>query len=230
MRKIAVVPVKEKSERVQNKNFKVFANGLSLLEFKLKQIIESKCFDAIYVSSNSKKANEIAENLNVTHIFRPDEFCNNLINWSDVIHYVIESLPEEPDAQIAWCHTTSPLFDRYNQAVKQFDELLVTKSHFNGLVAVTDFKEFLVTEKSRPYNYNWGIWHDYSQNIDRLYKVTGALFIAQKAEMIKNRYVISKNPLLFQTNSFEAIDIDTNFDFNLAQLLFNNKTLFSDAQ
>ena len=41
--------------------------------------------------------------------------------------------------------------------------------------------------------------------------------------MLKNRYVISKNPYLFEVNDFEAIDIDSEYDFELAKILMENK-------
>jgi CMP-N-acetylneuraminic acid synthetase len=229
MRNVAVIPVKKKSDRVQNKNFKLFADGLSLIEFKLKQLLDAGCFDTIYISSNAPEAVALAKQYNVQHILREDYFCSNDVSWSDVIHHVISSLPEADDALISWCHTTSPLFSNYKVAIEKFHSLIMEQSEYNGLTAVTEFSEFLLSEKSRPFNYNWGIWHDYSQHMDKLYRVTGALFVAQKGEMIKNRYVMSKKPYLFVTSSAEGIDIDTQFDFRMAQIIYENKELLNHA-
>ncbi|RFM24100.1 MAG: hypothetical protein D0433_07340 [Candidatus Thermochlorobacter aerophilum] len=63
--------------------------------------------------------------------------------------------------------------------------------------------------------------------MEKLYRVTGALYVAKKSEMIKNRYVISKKPYLFLTTPAEGVDIDTPFDFELAQLIYSNKKLLS---
>lgn len=230
MRKVAVIPVKEKSDRVDNKNFKIFADNCSLLELKIKQLLAANCFDAIYISSNSDKAKSLAIEYQVQYIERSDSYCNNIISWSDVIHYVISSLPEESDTVIAWCHTTSPLFSGFTEAMQKFMDLIKGNSEFDSLTTVTPFSEFLLNEKSRPYNYNWGIWHDYSQNLEKLYKLTGALFIALKSEMIKNRYVMSKKPYLYLTSPIEAIDIDTTYDLKLAQLIYNNINFFDDVK
>ncbi|MDX2128602.1 MAG: hypothetical protein SFU91_06160 [Chloroherpetonaceae bacterium] len=221
---ISVIPVKDKSERVESKNFRLFDQNLSLFEFKLLQIINSKAFDEIYISSDSEKAEEIAKNYSLKFIKRPQEFCNNTTPWSEVIHHVVDSLNICDNDHVAWCHTTSPLFDSYSKAVTvYFDKL---SKGYNGLISVSAFKEFLVNEKSRPFNYNWGVWHDYSQNLETLYRITGSLFISTKKEMIKNRYVISTKPYLFESSAFEGIDIDTEFDFKLAQLLYQNKSQF----
>lgn len=229
MRKVAVVPVKQKSDRVQNKNFRQFADGLSLLEFKVKQIIDAGCYDKVYISSNSDEAKAVADKYGLQHLVREDYYCNNDISWSDVIHHVASSLPEDDDVAVSWCHTTSPLFWKYGEAVKKFEELIASASGYDGLTAVTTFSEFLLTEKSRPFNYNWGIWHDYSQYMEKLYRVTGSLFIAFKKEMIKNRYVMSKKPYLYITSPAEGLDVDTVFDFLLAQKIYNDKELLNYA-
>jgi len=226
MRIVAVIPVKQKSDRIENKNFREFSDGLSLIEFKLKQVVDSNCFEKIYISSNSPIAKNLSEKYGIHHIDRDDYYCSNDTSWSDVIHHVVTSLPEDDNTSVAWCHTTSPLFWRYKEAVKKYKEVL-NSSDYDGLITVTPFTEFLVTKNSRPFNYNWGVWHDYSQHMEKLYRVTGALFVAKKSEMIKNRYVISKKPYLFLTTPAEGVDVDTPFDFELAQLIYSNKKLLS---
>ena len=46
------------------------------------------------------------------------------------------------------------------------------------------------------------------------------------SEMKKNRYVISRNPHYLIAKNIEAIDIDTNYDFELAKILYQNKHKF----
>ena len=43
------------------------------------------------------------------------------------------------------------------------------------------------------------------------------------SEMKKNRYVISTNPYYLVADNIETIDIDTNYDFELAKILYQNK-------
>ena len=228
MKKVAVIPVKENSERVKDKNFRNFISGMSLLEFKIRQLKESSVFSTIYVSSDSDRAKMIAEKNGVVFIRRDDFFCNNLTPWSDVIVNVLESLPENDSTIVAWCHTTSPTFDNYQDAMSRFEQSQSEDIKFDGLIAVEPINEFIIDETPQPLNYSWGVWHDYSQNLKKLYRVTGALFIASKREMIKNRYVISKRPILYNSTHLEGIDIDTEFDFRIAQLIlegnFNVKT------
>ena len=120
MKKIAVIPVKEKSERVESKNFREFFKGKSLFDLLIEKLIHSNTFDKIYVSSNSHTLKEKINSLGIEFISRDDSFCNNDIPWSDVIAHVAESIPEKDDSILAWCHTTSPLFTDYDKAMKKF--------------------------------------------------------------------------------------------------------------
>ena len=116
MKTVAVIPVKSVSERVKSKNFRDFYNGKSLFDLLLDNLIESKAFDEIYVSSNSSEVKEKVNSLGLNFIQREDSFCNNQVPWSDVIAHVAESIPEDKNSMLAWCHTTSPLFKRYKEA------------------------------------------------------------------------------------------------------------------
>ncbi len=227
MRIVAVIPVKETSERVKGKNFKLFTDNVSLLELKIQHLLSSSIFDEIYISSDSLKAETIAKKYDIKFIKRDKFFCNNVTSWSDVIYNVVSSIPEEITSTIAWCHTTSPLFENYKEAIQTYKSI-ENNNDYNGLITVSKLSEFIVNEKSRPINYHWGVWHEYSQNLDKLYSITGALFITTKNEILKNRYVVSTKPYLFVVSDYESIDVDTIYDFNLAKLMYNNKALLTE--
>ena len=148
------------------------------------------------------------------------KYCNNVTPWSEVIFEVVNSLPEKDDTTLMWCHTTSPLFNNFSKAIKIYK----SKNFKNdGLISVEKFKKFLVTSKKRPLNYSWGVWHPYSQDLDSLYSITGAVFMMSIKQFKKNRYVISKNPFYLESENFEGIDVDTLEDFKLAKLLYKNQ-------
>ena len=75
----------------------------------------------------------------------------------------------------------------------------------DGLISVERFKKFIVTKDKLPLNYAWGVWHPYSQNLNELYSITGALFMMRLKQFKTNRYVISKNPYYLETSNFEDL-------------------------
>ena len=217
---IAVIPVKENSDRVPNKNFRPFnSDGESLLDITISKLSRIEIIDHIYISTD-KEDIKIVNNKKVSILNRNKKFCNNIIPWSDVIYNVIKSIPEAENTIIMWCHTTTPLFNNYEKALKTFLKLDPIK--FNSLVVVEKLKEFIVDEKGMPWNYMYGIWHKYSQNLPNLSKVTGSLFINELSEMLKTRYVINSNPFLFEIDSKFGIDIDTQWEYELAQILYKH--------
>ena len=60
---VALVPVREGSERVTNKNFRRFHNNKSLFDLKILQLKKSNIFDKIYVSSDSLKVKSSVRNM-----------------------------------------------------------------------------------------------------------------------------------------------------------------------
>lgn len=218
MKTVAVVPVKHDSERVKQKNFRPFDGSRSLLDIKIEQLKGAGCFDEIYISSDSPDAKKCSEVHGVRFLERDISLCNNVTPWSDVIYEVVNSVPEPVTTHIAWCHTTSPLFTLFNECLIRYHSNLKSEKE-NGLIAVSECKEFILDERATPVNYSWGPWHKYSQNLKKHFFVSGALFVASKHEMLKNRYVISSDPYLFKASAEESIDIDTEFDFKFAQYL-----------
>jgi len=221
---VAVIPVKENSERVPNKNFRPFnSEGESLIDITIKKLSRIEILDHIYISTD-KEDFKIDDNEAITVLKREKKFCNNIVPWSDVIYNVMKSIPEKDNTIIMWSHTTTPLFKSYEKALKTFLELDSVK--YNSLVVVEKLKEFIIDEKGMPWNYMYGIWHKYSQDLPNLYKITGSLFINELSEMLNTRYVINSKPFLFEIDSKFGIDIDTEWEYELAQILY--KYLFEN--
>ncbi len=54
MKIVAVIPVKEISERVKNKNFRSFNKNSSLIDLLISKLKKCKDISEIYISSNSE--------------------------------------------------------------------------------------------------------------------------------------------------------------------------------
>ena len=72
---VALIPVRKNSQRLKNKNFLKFFKNKSLLEIKIQQLKQINYIDKIVVSSDSKKAAEIAKKNNVFFHKRKKVFC-----------------------------------------------------------------------------------------------------------------------------------------------------------
>ena len=210
---VALIPVREGSQRVKNKNFIDFAGRRSLLDIKIDDLKQAGCFDRIYISSDSDRAKQIAKENGIDFLERATEMCQSSVIWADVVEHIMSTIPGNPI--VIWALATSPLFKRYTNAVEDF---LAHKEN-DSLVAVLPHKSFFINKFGRGINYNPGYWHPYSQELETYYEVTGACYIGRKSDMLKWKYWFGIKPYLFEVSETEAIDVDTLEQFKFAQKL-----------
>ena len=213
--KVALIPVREGSQRVKFKNFKNFINDKSLLQIKIDQLKKSNCFDKIYISSDNKQAEQIAYDNNINFLYRDKKACQADIKWSEALNIILNTIPGNPI--VTWALTTSPLFNNFKKTLNTF----LNNPKNDSLLTVFPKKSFFMDEKGRCINYNPGIWHSYSQDLQTYYEVTGACYIGSKNDMLKWNYWFGPNPYLFKSTRTESIDIDTLSDFKFAQKIYN---------
>jgi len=213
---VAIIPIREGSKRIKNKNFKKFADEKSLLELKIKQLKKENCFSKIYLSSNSKKAKKIAIENDINFLHRPDYFCSSKAKMHEYNSYMLSTIPGNPD--VAWTMVTAPLFFDYQKAINKYYKS--KKLGYDSLISVCKFKEFLINSKSKPVNCSFGIWHSLTQDLPKLYTITGGVYIAKKADQLKWNYWFGINPFMMKIPKLNSIDVDTPEDFKIAESLY----------
>ena len=208
---VVVVPVKEGSERIRDKNFRPFGGHPTLLHNKIEQLKRTGCFSHIYVSSDSARVRRITEECGAEFVERDPYMCTGKARWDEVVVSIMEDIPGDP--HVAWAMTTSPLFENYAAAVKRYLESL---EEHDSLVAVKKVREYLIDEHGRPLFVGFGVWHPYTSEIKPLYAISDALFIARKSDQIRWRYWFGRKPLLYEVSAIEAIDVNFEEDLHMA--------------
>ena len=208
---VAVIPVKEGSERITDKNFRPFGEHPTLVHQKIDQLKKSACFSHIYVSSNSTRVKEITDECGVEYLPRDPEMCTSRARWDEVVVSIMEDIPGNP--QVAWAMVTSPIFEDYSTAVKRY---LESPGEYDSLVAVKKVREYLIDEHCRPLFVGFGIWHPYTSEIKPLYAISDALFVARKSDQILWRYWFGRRPLLYEVSLMESIDVNFEEDLPMA--------------
>src|SRR5437868_3285778 len=101
---VAVLPIRQGSERVRNKNFKPFG-GQSLLEIKLAALTQVPGIDEIVVNTDSEQAIETARRYHVSSFRREPYYasarCTNSEHWRNLAEtteadYVMHTLCTSP--------------------------------------------------------------------------------------------------------------------------------------
>ena len=59
-----------------------------------------------------------------------------------------------------------------------------------------------------------------TQDLPPVYEENSCIYIFEKERFLKTENRISKQPYMFEVNKTEAIDIDTEFDFKIAESIW----------
>lgn len=214
----AVIPVRAGSRRLKNKNIAKFANS-NLLENKIDILKNVNLIENIVVSSDSDLMLEMASKKNVKTHKRSIEFCDEKTHpFGAVVKHICESVEGE---NIIWSTVTSPLISiaTYLKSLDNYDKKVIKSSKFDSLISVEPFKRY-IWNKIKPLNYELGLKHLPSQELEELYFVTDGILIAPRIKMIEWKYFHGPNPYKMSLDRVESIDIDDDIDLELAKFYF----------
>lgn len=210
----AVVPVREGSRRLKNKNIAPFA-GTNLLINKLNQLKQVKEIDRIVVSSDSDTMLAMAKAQGVITHKRAAEFCDERSKtFGEVVAHICENVEGE---DILWATCTAPLVfpKQYREAISLYFQN-VHNGEYDSLVSMEPFKRYLWDDYG-PVNYELGIKHVPSQQLPPLYFVTDGILLAPRNKMIEWKYFHGPKPYRYLLDKRTSIDIDDGLDLACAR-------------
>ena len=221
MKLIALLPMKGTSERVPNKNMRLF-DGTPLYHAVMKSLLGSKYIDKVVINTDSKIiADDAKKNFGnkVLIIDRPKSIQGGDVSMNLIIDYDLTQLDEKYFLQT---HSTNPLLtvETINKAIeKYFDKI----NENDSLFGVTKVQTRFYDKDANPINHNPDELLR-TQDLEPLYEENSNIYIFSKDSFIKsNKKRIGLKPLIFEINKLEAIDIDEAEDFKLAELLYRNR-------
>ncbi len=218
------LPTRKGSERVKNKNTRPFADMEGgLVENKIKQLLATRHIDEILFSSNDEKCIAVAEKYQsdsrLKIIPRPNELCLSTTNLQDLICYV----PTITNARhILWGHVTTPLADAstYDAAIGLY--LSKLDEGYDSLVSVKELKNFLLNKNGVVVNNTTKITWPRTQDLEALYEINHAIFLAKREVYIELKNRLGIKPLLYIMDELHSKDIDWDDDFVIAEMLYKN--------
>ena len=147
----AVIPVRQGSQRVKNKNFREFA-GKSLLEHKI-DVIKKLPVNEIIINTDSEYAIELAKKCNIQYHRREPYYASSDCTNSEYHEYLAKVTDAE---NILVTQVTAPLItaDTFIEAIDIYNNV-----NCNSLMSIKKIKEYL-WYKNKPINYKL----DYAPN------------------------------------------------------------------
>jgi len=207
----AVIPVREGSQRLRNKNIAPFGET-NLLIHKIRQLKQVSSIDRIVVTSDSDAMLEMASAEGAATHKRAPEYCDEKTkSFGEVVRHIAESVEGD---HIVWAQCTLPLIvpRQYEEMIAVYKKDLGTQ---DSLVAVEPFKKYVWDDRG-PVNYKLGLAHVPSQELPQWYFVFGAS-IAPRETMIRLHHHIGNDPYKYPLPKVSCVDVDDELDLAAAR-------------
>lgn len=215
---IALLPMKGHSERVPNKNMRLFLG--KPLYHRVAAVLEAcGCIESIVINTDSALIAEDAQKhfSKVKIVDRPENLHGDFVPMNDIIEY---DLGMTDGAHYLQTHSTNPLLlgATVEAAVKQYFESL---PDYDSLFTVTRLQTRLYWKSGQAVNHNPEELLR-TQDLPPVFEENSNLFLFSKTSFTAaGNKRIGLKPSMFPMDKLEAVDIDEEIDFRLAEILYS---------
>lgn len=219
---LAVIPARMGSKRLPEKNIKVL-NGKPMIVYTIDAIKKSHYINRFIVSTEDKIITQIAQSNGAEVILRPTKLARDDSPTDDVVINVLEQLQKKeqyvPEI-IILLQATSPL--RTTEDIDTAMKIFLGSSGVS-LISVTEYDHtpywaFRIEKGFLKPEFASGSLKR-SQDLPKLYRPNGSIFIIRLDSFLKHRSFYTKQNLSFIMPRERSIDIDDEFDFSIAEFL-----------
>lgn len=226
MKNLAIIPARSGSKGLKDKNIKLL-NGKPLISYTIEAAINSKMFDEVMVSTDSIEYAEIAKLYGAKVPFmRNSELSNDTASSWDVVRDVLNKYKEAGKKfdTVALLQPTSPL--RTAEDIIEGYKILKDKSA-NSVIGVCEvdhsrlWMNTLPEDNSMDNFINPKVVGLPRQELEKYYRINGALYIMRTDNLNKIEYIYSDKCYAFIMDKKKSIDIDDEYDFLFAEVLFS---------
>ena len=214
MRVAAIVPMRHSSERVPGKNYRVLGDR-PLYHHVVGMLLQVPEIDEVVIDTDSEliMADARVAFPAVRLLERPEHLRAGEIPMNDVLLNTVRQLDADLFLQT---HSTNP-FLRAETVSAALRQLMASTEH-DSLFTVTRIQARLWTAEGKPLNHDPSVLLR-TQDLAPVYleNSCGYVFTRDVLESRGNR--IGVNPLMFEIDPSESVDIDEERDFALAEQL-----------
>lgn len=217
-RLVALMPMRHDSERIPGKNYRPFGDGRPLYQHVLDVLVDCPAIDLVVIDTDSPTIKDQCARLysKVMILDRPEHLRPGTTPMNEVLLHDLSVVPSEFYLQT---HSTNPLItvETVNRAV---DAFFANYPAYDSLFSVTPYKTRLWDPLTRPVNHNPNILLR-TQDLIPLYEENSCLYIFNGDTLRQTRNRLGARPLMFEMSPFEAIDIDEEINFAVAEAVFH---------
>lgn len=219
---VALVPMRHDSERVPGKNYRLLA-GKPLFEHILDSLLACDMISQVVIDTDSPVITTLVDARNdprAVAIPRPEHLRDGRIPMNQVLLHDIEQAPADYYLQT---HSTNPLLkpETIARAIKQFLEAL---PEHDSLFGVTRWQTRLYDQHGVPIN------HDptkllRTQDLPPVFEENSNLYLFAPDTLRSLGRRTGQRPLMFEIDRLEAVDIDDEDGWALAEALITRPVI-----
>ncbi len=216
---IAIVLMKESSSRVPQKNHRLMC-GMPLFYYILMTLQKCKEVDNIIVNTDSEwLGNYVNKFFPEVKVYeRPDYMKEEFDStgryiFADIFKWQMDQLPKEE--HFLHVHTTNPHLksETIDKAIQAY---YLQSPIYDSVFGVTKKYIRLFDKNAKP------LLHDArkmerSQDLEPVFEDNSTIYVFSRSSFAYNNNRIGKNPYMFEMSAIEAIDIDWEEDWLIAE-------------
>jgi len=215
----ALVPMRHHSQRVPGKNYRPLA-GKPLYQHIIETLLAVPEINTILVDTDSEPVMDgLRANFpQVKIIQRPENLRAPEIPMNEILAY--DTAQVEADFYIQ-THSTNPLLkaETISAAINGFLSKYPT---FDSMFSVTRLQTRLWDSLTRPINHNPVILLQ-TQGLPPIYEENSCFYLFNRQNLLARRNRLGERPLMYEIPRLEAIDIDEEADFVIADMLMQKR-------
>tara|TARA_Y100001968_G_C19258475_1_gene668014 strand:- start:253 stop:948 length:696 start_codon:yes stop_codon:yes gene_type:complete len=223
---LLVIPARGGSKRIPKKNIKHF-KGKPIIEWVVKEAINSNLFDRVIVSTDSKEIAKVSLNVGAEVPFlRPNKLADDYTSTSEVIIHTIDWFKQKGIffSTVSCLYPTAIFIKRKDlkNALEQLNKsekgiFIFSATAYNSSIQ----RAFYIDNQGYTKMFNPEFFKTRTQDLKYAYHDAGQFYMAacdtwlQKSDILNNSkaYIIPK---------WGAQDIDNNEDWEMAEFIFDS--------
>lgn len=215
---VALVPMRDQSERVPGKNYRSFA-GVPLYHHVVRMLASCPGISEIVIDTDSETitADAARQFPQVRILARPAHLRAGTTPMNDVILHDAMTVEAELYLQT---HSTNPLLE--SQTVTRAIEKLLASPHYDSLFSVTRLQTRLWDQAGAPLNHDPNVLAR-TQDLAPVFEENSCLYLVYRDVLLARKNRIGARPCLFEIEASEAWDIDEELDFSVAEFLYQRR-------
>ena len=219
-RLVALMPMRHESERVPGKNYRPFGDGRPLFHHMLDSLLGCPEIERVVIDTDSPTIKQDCHQgyPDVVVLDRPQHLLSEMTPMNEVLMHDVTQVESEFYLQT---HSTNPLLtgETLQRAIRAFFDGY--PSH-DSLFGVTRVQTRFWDTEGRAVNHDPGTLLR-TQDLPPLFEENSCIYIFGRETLTEGHNRIGKRPYLFEIDRLEAIDIDDEVDFEIAELIFKRR-------